>query len=111
MAYSIVFTPEAEEQLLNLYRYLADRASPEIAIDYTNSVLEHCEELTIFPCRGTKRDDIRSGLRITHHKKRTIIAFAVFDTTVSILGIYHGGQSYDVKLTEKDGEGSDFSIP
>jgi len=29
--YTVVFTPEAEEQLLALYRYIATAASPEIA--------------------------------------------------------------------------------
>jgi plasmid stabilization system protein ParE len=46
------------------------------------------------------RDDIRPGLRITHYKKRTIIAFAVLDDTVAVLGIYYGGQNYEEKLDD-----------
>jgi plasmid stabilization system protein ParE len=47
-----------------------------------------------------RRDDIRPGLRITHYRKRTVIAFAV-DThaqQVSILGVFHGGQDYETAL-------------
>lgn len=31
MEYAVVFTPEAQEQLAALYRYIAAAASPEIA--------------------------------------------------------------------------------
>ncbi|XXJ20816.1 type II toxin-antitoxin system RelE/ParE family toxin [Desulfovibrio caledoniensis] len=102
MPYSLIFAPEAEEQLLGLYHHLADLASPEIALEYTNAVIVHCEEMKTFPHRGNKRDDIRAGLRITHYKKKTIIAFAVFDEIISILGIYHGGQNYEAILTESN---------
>ncbi|MBM2967380.1 type II toxin-antitoxin system RelE/ParE family toxin, partial [Escherichia coli] len=45
--------------------------------------------------RGNKRDDIRQGMRVTHFRHRTIIAFAVDDNKVFIAGVYHGGQSYE----------------
>jgi toxin ParE1/3/4 len=60
-------------------------------------VLATCEGLAIFPLRGVARDDIRRGLRVTHHKGRTVIAYAV-DTdarTVSILGVFYGGQNFE----------------
>jgi hypothetical protein len=31
MIYDVVFSPEAEEQLVALFRYIADAASPEVA--------------------------------------------------------------------------------
>jgi toxin ParE1/3/4 len=46
------------------------------------------------------RNDIRPGLRVTHHKGRTLIAYAV-DTatrTVSIVGVFYGGQNLDAAL-------------
>jgi plasmid stabilization system protein ParE len=36
-AYTLVFSPEAEEQLVALYRYIATAASPEIAERYTSA--------------------------------------------------------------------------
>jgi plasmid stabilization system protein ParE len=41
--YSVVFTPEAEEQLANLYHYIADHGSPKIAERYTSAIIGYCE--------------------------------------------------------------------
>ena len=57
--YAVVFTPEAQEQLVALYRYIAVAASPEIAEGYVSSIVAYCESLCDFPHRGTHRDDVR----------------------------------------------------
>lgn len=98
MKYAVIFTPEAQEQLLALYRYIAVAASPDIAERYTNAIITYCESLQNFPLRGTSRDDVRPGLRITHCKKRTVIAFVVEASQVSIIGIFYGGQNYEMVL-------------
>jgi len=72
MPYIVVFTPEAEEQLAAIYRYIAARASPKTAKRYTNAIVSYCEAMQTFPHRGTRRDDIRPGLRITHQKKSAL---------------------------------------
>jgi len=94
----VVFAPEAQEQLAALYRYIAAAASPEVAERYTNAIVTHCEGLQTFPLRGTRRDDIRPGLRITNYKKRAIIAFDVDAAIVSIIGVFYGGQDYETVL-------------
>lgn len=60
-----------------------------------------CEGLALFPLRGVPRDDIRPGLRVTHHKGGTLIAYAVDESTrtVSVLGIFYGGQDYEGALS------------
>lgn len=98
MKYSVVFTPEAEEQLVTIYRYIANAASPRIAERYTNAIINYCEELATFPDRSVKRDEIRPGLLVTNYKKRTVIAYAVNDNRVSIIGIFYGGQDYQTAL-------------
>ena len=103
MQYTVIFTPEAQEQLAALYRYVAFAASPEVAERYTNAIVTYCEGLNTFPLRGTCRDDIRPGLRITHYKKRAMIAFDVNAELVSIIGVFYGGQDYETDLqTELD---------
>ena len=77
MPYAVVFTPEAEAQLVDLYVYIAAEASPEIGARFTDGIVTYCESLSIFPARGTRRDDIRPGLRITSYRKRVAIAFHV----------------------------------
>jgi len=100
MKYRVVFAPEAEEQLVHLYRHLAGAASPDVAARYTDAVITYCESLCLFPERGSRRDDVRPGLRITHYARRTVIAFDVSADQVSIIGIFHGGQDYETKLRD-----------
>ena len=98
MQYHVVFAPEAQEQLAALYRYIAAAASPEIAERYTSAIVTYCEGLQTFPLRGSRRDDIRPGLRITNYKKRAVIAFDVGAEMVSIIGVFYGGQDYETVL-------------
>lgn len=100
MTYRVVFSAEAQEQLVDLYRYIADAASPQIAQQYTDAIVSYCESLCTFPHRGTMRDDVRPGLRITNYKKRAVIAFDVDSDVVSIIGVFYGGQDYETVLQE-----------
>ncbi len=100
MKYRVIFSPEAEEQMADLYRYIASAVSPGIAERYVNAIISYCETLETFPLRGAQRDDIRPGLRITNYKGRTVIAFAVDAEQVSILGVFYGGQDYESALQD-----------
>jgi plasmid stabilization system protein ParE len=62
-------------------------ASSDIAARYTEGIVSYCESLCMFPYRGNMRDDVRPGLRITHYKKRAVIAFDVDAEQVSIIGV------------------------
>lgn len=106
MSYCVIFSPEAVEQLAALYNYIADAVSASIAAQYTEAIVCYCETLQTYPYRGTIRDDVRPGLRVTNYKKRTVIAFAV-DTDaklVSILGLFYGGQNYESILLSDTAE-------
>ncbi|MFH1021094.1 MAG: type II toxin-antitoxin system RelE/ParE family toxin [Pseudomonadota bacterium] len=107
MNYRVVFSPEADEQLVAIYRYIAAAASPGIAAHYTEGIVSYCESLQTFPHRGTKRDDVRSGLRITNYKKRVVIAFDVDAEQVSIIGVFYGGQDYEMILQDDSENGSE----
>lgn len=62
--------------------------------------MSYCESLCTFPHRGTMRDDVRPGLRITNYKKRAVIAFDVDAEQVSIIGVFYGGQDYETILQD-----------
>ena len=100
MFYTVVFTPEAEAQLIELYGYIAAEASPEIAARFTDGIVTYCESLNTFPARGNRRDDIRPGLRITSYRKRVAISFNIDDDRVNIIGVFYGGQDYEGVLLE-----------
>lgn len=102
MSFSVVFTPEAEAQLVDLYACIAAEASPEIAARFTEGIVRYCESLSTFPARGNRRDDIRPGLRTTSYRKRVAIAFHVDKDRVNIVGIFYGGEDYEAVLTEEE---------
>lgn len=100
MTWRVVFSPEAEEQLAGLYRYVAAAASPNVAARYLDAIVSYCESLPSFPHRGTRRDDVRPGLRITSYKKRAVIAFDIDNEVVSIIGVFYGGRDYEAILQD-----------
>ena len=104
MKFRVVCSPEAVEQLAELYRYIAKAASPDVAAQYTEAIVSYCESLDAFPLRGSQRDDVRPGLRITNYKKRAVIAFDVDTEVVSIIGVFYGGQDYETVLRDDDTE-------
>jgi toxin ParE1/3/4 len=105
MPYRVVFAPEASDRLEELFLYIAEQSSPAIAQGYTDAIIATCEGLALFPYRGVARDDVRPGLRLTHHHGRTVIAYAVDDgtQTVSVVGVFYGGQDYKGALSEDQG--------
>jgi toxin ParE1/3/4 len=90
--YKVVLHREAERELAELYDYIADQAGAAIAWNFISGIRDFCIELTTFPERGTRQDDIRKGLRVFGYKRRVSIAFAVAGGTVVILGIFYGGR-------------------
>lgn len=97
MLYRVV----ASDQLEALFLYIAEHSSLAVAQRYTDAVVTTCEGLTRFPLRGVARADIRPGLRLTHHRGRTVIAYAVEEAerTVSITGVFYGGQDHERALS------------
>lgn len=108
MSYRIVFSPETREQLAELYRYIAEAASPDIAAQYTEAIVSYCESLCTFPLRGTPRDDVRPGLRVTNYRKRAVIAFNVDTDVVSIIGVFYGGRDFETLLRDNDSHTDKF---
>lgn len=102
MTPTVVFTPEAEKQLVDLYRYIAAAGSPEAAARYTDAIVTFCEEMATFPRQGRARDDIRPGLRIIGFRRRAVIAFTDTEQTVVIVGIFYGGRDYEAVLAEPE---------
>jgi toxin ParE1/3/4 len=102
MPYSVVFTPEAQDQLLDLYRYIAADASPEIADRFTQGIVDFCEGIANFPERAVRRDDIRPGLYVTNYRGRVVIAYAVEKDVVSIIGAFYGGRDFESLLRVDD---------
>ena len=100
MAYRIVFTPEARDQLDHLHSYIASAADAEIALRFADGILDHIARLSEFPERGTPRDDLRPGMRILAWRRRVTIAFVVEESDVVVIGIFYGGRDFETLLRE-----------
>jgi toxin ParE1/3/4 len=92
------FTPFAERQLTDLHDYISDQASSIAADRYVGRILRFCRRLLLFPERGTKRDELRPGLRTVGFERRVTIAFMVRPDDVLIIGVFYGGQDIQSKL-------------
>jgi len=99
MKYQIGFSPLAETQLENLYHYIAAASTPATAARYIHEIIDYCQSLSTFPLRGTSREDLRPGLRMTNYKKHVAIAFQVQGNQVNIVSIFYGGQDYETLLS------------
>jgi len=93
--YEVLFSPEAQADLLDLYEYIAERSSPERALGYIERIEEWCLGLQTFPERGTRRDDVRPGVRVTGFERRISIAFHLDAEKVTILRILYAGRMLD----------------
>lgn len=92
MAHSVVFAPEAEADLTEIYDYIAAQGGPERALGYVERIVATCRRLSTFPARGTRRDDIRPGLRVTSMARRVTIAYHIAGEAVTIDRILYGGR-------------------
>ena len=95
------YSARATRQLENLYDYVARASSPDRAQTFVSSIVDYCDRLVASPYRGTKRDDLRSGLRIIGFRRRVTIAFSVTDESVVILGVSYRGRSFEALLKDE----------
>ncbi len=102
MRYRVVFTPEARDDLSDLYDYIAEHGNPSRAIAYIDRIEEACMSLATAPHRGALREDLRPGLRVLGFEKRVAIAFCVIGRTVAILRILYGGRSIERAFAQGD---------
>ena len=94
----VSFRPLAEADLLGLYRYITEEAGHEVAGTYIDRIEQACRTLEISPKRGTRRDDIRPGIRTLGFERRATIVFQVKRTEVVIVRVFHGGQDFERAL-------------
>lgn len=100
MTHEIVFAPEAQLDLLDLYDMVAEGSSGERAVAYVERVQAACLRLAVFPERGNQRNDVRPGLRVIGFERRVAIAFHVGAGRVTIDRILYGGRDMGTLFSE-----------
>ena len=97
--YEVSFRPEAEADLSDLYDYIAGEAGIAVAGDYLERIEAACLSLETFPERGTRRDDLRPGVRTIGFERRATIAFMIAGDEVIILRVFYGGRDFERVLS------------
>ena len=95
MRYKVVFTPEAQRDLFEVFDYIAGRDGETRALKYIARIEKACQSLRTLPARGTLRKDLRPGLRVIGLERSGVIAFTVSSSSVAILRILYGGRSLE----------------
>ena len=99
----VVFAPQAATDVEAILQYIADRSSsPVIARHFVAGIIAHCRKLGLFPHRGTKRDDLRPGIRTIGYRRRVTIAFKVDQDVVTILRVFYAGRDIKGALRDKE---------
>jgi len=62
---------------------------------HIDSIEQCCRNLSVFPGRGTGREDLRPGLCILGFERRAVIAFHITTDAVTIMRILYGGRDVE----------------
>jgi toxin ParE1/3/4 len=91
----VVSSPEAQGDLFSLYSYIAEQSGHPRAIGYIDRIEKYCLGFELAGERGSRRDDLRPGLRIVGFERRVTIAFHVDDEAVTIDRIFYAGRDVE----------------
>jgi plasmid stabilization system protein ParE len=96
MTYTVAFSGPAEDDLFAIYDYITERAGAAIALRFVESIEAYCIGFATMPERGTRRNDLRAGLRTVGFRRRATILFEVDRTAqrVVIHGVYYAGRNW-----------------
>ena len=97
MRYQIRFAPEARDDLLKLYDFIATQSGAARAIAYIGRIEAFCAGFERFPQRGIARDDVVPGLRLVGFEKRITLAFHIDDDAVVFDRILYGGREFPLE--------------
>jgi toxin ParE1/3/4 len=91
----VFLAPGARRDLEGIFRWIADAAGVESAHRYCARLESYCRRFDVFPNRGTRRDDLKPGLRLVGFERRVTILFEVADDRVIILRLLYGGRDIE----------------
>lgn len=91
----VIFAPEARDDFLQIYEWIAGAASPSVAMSYTGRLEALCLGFDLAAERGHVRDDIRLGLRVVGFERRVTVAFTVDEERITFLRLFHRGEDWE----------------
>ena len=91
----LVWSADAEDDLLSIWRYGADEWSPTAADNHLREIYSACERFLDNSKLGKSRDELRAGVRsilVAPH----VVFYRTSTTTVEILRVMH--QREDIEI-------------
>ena len=91
---AITWSPEAEQDLFDIYQYLEREASARTAEKYLRQISQSCERIRKRPLLGRTRNEVMPGLRSV-----LVLPYVVFyrvsGSSVDIVRVLHGRRDLD----------------
>jgi len=88
--------PEAENDLVDIWLYIA-QDNPGNADRFLDRIQESCSALANFPQMGTKRDELKTGLR-SHTIGRYLIFYFPLADGIDIVRVLHRSREIEGRL-------------
>jgi toxin ParE1/3/4 len=103
----LIWSPEAEADLLAIWRWGATRFSPNTADTHLRDIYEAAHSLTESPFLGPSRDDLRPGIR-ARVVFPTVIFYRVGAHSIDIVRIVDGRRNLAAIFPSDDTEDGVF---
>ncbi|NLS19649.1 type II toxin-antitoxin system RelE/ParE family toxin [Rhizobium sp. P40RR-XXII] len=100
MKYRVVFSALAEDDLINIYEFIA-KDSPSRALSFIQRLQEQCKTLKIMADRGPQRESLGPGVRIMVFERRVTAAYLIKNEQVVILRLFYAGQNISSTLLDE----------
>jgi toxin ParE1/3/4 len=85
----IILSPEADEDLIEIWSYLAQQASDRVADRQLSEIETVCSTLETWPHSGRKRDELLAGVRsVPVHPY--VVFYRIRDEAIEIVRVVHG---------------------
>jgi toxin ParE1/3/4 len=94
------WSPEAEDDLLAVWNYLAREASPEVADEQLRSLDRACEALAEWPHSGRVRDELLRGVR-SIAAEACVVFYRVGNSAIEIIRVLHGRRDVDAIFSRR----------
>ena len=97
--YELFWSPESEQDLLDIWTYSARKWSLETADKRLEAINASCDRLRQSPFSGRGRDELRRGLRsVVVHPH--VVFYRVIGTNVDIVRVLDGRRDLDTIFAE-----------
>jgi toxin ParE1/3/4 len=99
MAY-LTITRQAHNDLMEIWRYIADQSNPDRADAFLDKVHRKLELFAAQPGTGRSRNDLREGLR-SAAVSPYIAFYIVSEDGIEVVRVLHGRRDIDTAFTEE----------